>query len=236
MNMISNKESITEAILKVSRKLAAIIAVIAVIGFSFTTCKGDDDEADDPINLPSAGDGSIDFTTAKKYPVKGAGSETIEFTHCYGGGDDYDVLSDLFEDDYEVKITDGELSLKLGTLKDELLEEAWGDSITSGFKIFGIRHFVIDFNDELSWGWSNKTKTGHENEVVIFVYANMPGKMTDYYTFMKDGWTYYSKIDMDLKQGWNTVIEYGMGDDDKKISASARVTGKPQDKHKWRLW
>ena len=250
MRVNSNKESITEAILKTSRKLAAIIAVIAVIVFSFATCNGNNDEAEDdnPFNLPSAGNGFIGLTIDEKYPVEGAGSGTIEFTH-YNYSDD-SKLSDLFIDDYEVKIINGELLLKLGAPKAEKLVDAVeyiadrlgstgvfeieGASVTSGLKILEIMIFKKD-DYRLAWYWSNETKTRGEDEGVVFIYANKPGKITYYNTGNEKEFEWFHKIDMDLKQGWNTAIASVLEDGDKKIIVQAYTTGKPQAKHQWEL-
>jgi len=220
--MKTNKGSITEAILKASRKAAAIITVAAVIGLSFAACKDKDEEEDDGFKLPTAGDGSIDLSTGKTFAVEGAGSQTITFTH-----NGNTPLSEIFESssDYEVKITNGTLSIKLKTPKTDKLEDPLeflsflgSASITNGLKIFCIDQ-LNNANNHLAWFFENET----QYEVVFLFYANQAGKI------MNSIW------DTDLKQGWNTVILYCY-EDENGDEYYKYVSGKPGSKPKWKFW
>ena len=241
-NMISNKGSITEAILKASRKLAAIITVMAVIGFSFAACgEKDEDSGDDDISsgLPSAGDGSINLSIPKTYAVENANGISITFT-TFNGHKGWELIDCFNNGEYEVKLENETLSIKLGTPKTDKLYNASERfntaSTTEGLKIFEIRGFYTE-DYLLGWGYDKEDEINqhYESESISFVYADKPGKITHYKTYNDDGWTGFVKLDMDLKSGWNTVIGNGMGDEKKKEYNEALISGKPQTKHKWRL-
>jgi len=230
--MESNKGSITEAILKASRKAAAIITVAAVIGLSFTACKDKEDE-DDGFNIPTAGDGSISFATPLEFMNAFSNSTNITFSH-YGkyAFQQKKLLSELSVDPSSAKIENGTLKIQLGTPTEDKLVSAIdyveGASVTNGLKICEIWSFGNDGNS-ISWDYAED----YSGECVFFIYANKAGKITYYETGKYEDETWFTKIDLDLKYGWNTAIMYEIYDEKKKYGGAGYYSGKPGSKHKW---
>jgi len=225
-----------------------IIVITTIIAFSLTVCGGEDDDTKKPADdgLPSAGDGSINFSTAKTYQVmmyyddydnygykEFNGNAT--FTHSRGN-----ALADYFaEGDYEVKITNGTLSIKLGTPKPEALNDASelsnvypGTTVTDGLKMLIVDMFSSENDESLYWYTSLTDPSGdfYGSSFSSFIYANKKGKIQFYEETEYENYTFKVKLDMDLKLGWNIII----GTQTTGTSPSyTTVTGKPRNDHKW---
>ena len=211
-------------------KFIGIAALTTIIGFSTATCGDGGGDG-----LPTAGNGFIDLSTGKNFQVYdrdtgNASTKSITFTHFSHG----EALSDCFyPGTYEVKMTGGKLSLKLGTLKPEKLIDVSssappGLSCTNGLKIFAVAGFVD--GDSL---WPDHTLLWGEGvHEVDFYYANKQGTISGK-TFVEDAANppgRYHIYNCDFKQGWNTVLSYYNA-----LYDSLWVTGTPGANQKWRL-
>ncbi|MDR2716505.1 MAG: hypothetical protein LBB89_00360 [Treponema sp.] len=235
-------------------KLFGTIALMAIIGFSFTACGGGDDDGGG-----GGGDGSLGatltITNAQVYNLTDEGkvgtpyNGTIEnLNHTR----DFTIdkvpikpLGDLISGSPSVTLISGKLSISLGTPKSTALmdgDDFAGEGVTistSGAKYFALDWGFYDGTGDSASNWVFQMMENSKNHygAVYYIYVDKNIKITGTFVDVDeeddDGeYTTKTVYKMDLKTGWNSVIveETATGKDS---STFTMKTAKPTANHKW---
>jgi hypothetical protein len=197
----------------------AVLLITAI----FTLAGCDTDGSSNDGFAPSLGnitsDGKVTDVAASGVGI----NYTADFPHFYD--DDYNktLLSDVIPNS-SVKITNGKLTIRLGTPKVEVLGSlstyvGSTGTVSNDVKIYTLDHFVSNDDSRLL------TFQKSDAVVVLFFYADKDATATGIATL---GTITYS-LNLTLKKGWNMVIwEASDGNGNDKMTS-----GTPDNNFKW---
>ena len=176
-------------------KLFGIIALVAVIGFSFVACGGDDD---------SGGGDSIPGGTVT-YP-DGTVDKPTDFNYVYWYSDAFTPISTINES-ASVTISGGKADIKLGIPKNTvLLSRLFHGDITitpSDAKGFPLTGYFTTVDKEYFLVCTKGNSGAESNQVAILIYAEQDTTVKGTYKDDKVSWSY----DLSLKKGWNYMVD-----------------------------
>ena len=180
------------------------------------------------INLAVANTFDVysDFTT--KY------TGNKDFTKVSSGGLQDNQFSEIAQNpsEWEAKITNGKLTLKLGTPKNEYITDGGfpqseGLNITSGLKLFSFMAFKAEDESHIHWAEILNT-------FIIFLYSNKDGTLNGNATG-DDGEGNPLKFvfnNVSVKTGWNTALVTNEGTNPNRSLTVSNITNIGSE-YKW---
>jgi len=205
-------------------KLFAVIALVAVIGFSFAACDtggdnsgGGDGWLGNTITITDAQVYSFERDTSAQY-VKFTGTvQDLKYIFFYNYDDDdhyriYQPLSDFIDGNPSVTLKNGILNMTIGKPKNSSLLNL-GD-MPSGITVSttNVKYFSIDSIYDQSiinsdtYNVSQGKLDGTQISYVLYFYVDKDVNITGKFADIDDGYTYINNYAMNLKAGWNSVI------------------------------
>ena len=214
--------------MKNTSKLFGFIALVAVIGFSMSACGGDDNDGG------GGGNGSLGntltITNAQVYS-EDSNDQLVEFTGTVQNlnyvevknknrDGDFSVLkslNELIDGNPTVTLINGKLNVTLGTPKASSLENFDTSELPPGITVSttGVKVFIINiFYDSPTWNDNRVMQSTYYPSFdpsrdthmhVNYIYSNKDVNISGTYIYDEYSFTY--TYAMNLKAGWNSVLE-----------------------------
>jgi len=195
-------------------KLLGIIAIVAVIGFSFAACGGDDDGGSSGGD--GGGSGGISGGTITYPDGIADANKPIDFSFL---AHDERPISTMINEPASVTISGNKLNINLGTPKDSYLR-VWNNQGPSSYDNYNVTATPADaklfFNelfaifstvDQKYWLVCQKGNgIYNRNDGACLVYAEKDLTIKGSYQYSKGSDVYNGVYNVSLKKGWNYVI------------------------------
>jgi len=202
----------------VAMRSIAIIALVAVIGFSFAACGGSDDSSDGGSGGGGSisGGNTISGATIKYHPgIKNLDEAKMATDFSFYGKNN--SLSGFLNNPASVTISSGKLDMILGVPKPKTMEEAWGwfsykegesDCVgltvePSDAKLLGIFGFT-SVDEKYILFCAREDFSGHA--ALFYADKDVTIKGKSIWSYVPDDVSYHCDINISLKKGWNYVL------------------------------
>ena len=207
-------------------KMFGFIAIAAVIGFSMAACGGDDNDGGggngsfgNTLTITNAQVYSVDFTDSNIQLIEFTDTvQDLNYVQVLGSSDDsgsvLKSLNELIDGNPTVTLINGKLNVTLGTPKTSSLQNLDTGTMPQGITVSktGVKAFFLErfYNISSDQSVSQYRTDSHVFTRIIYIYSNKDVNINGTYTAYTDRdneYSYTVTYAINLKTGWNSVIE-----------------------------